>query len=120
MFTDKYIDRRGREHSSRDNAEKANASYTEDTKKLHEAGITGFDVVIAAVLCILTLLLIFTFKFTMEPNHSSKYLFMHLALVCASWYGWYLLLKIPFNIRYFIYAVTSIVVICVGAYISNS
>lgn len=120
MFTVKYKDVRGREHSSIADAEKANDSYAEDTKRLHEAGITGFDVIIVAVLCVLTLLLIVTFQFTMEPNHSSKYLFMHLALVCALWYGWYLLLKIPVNIRYFLYSVTFIVGICAGTYISNS
>ena len=110
MFT-KYKDARGRLHDSKASAELADYSHDKETKELNDIGLTRIDLAILVALVIFTLLLGLTFQMAIgsHPDDSAKYFFMHVPLVCASWYGWYLLLKIPVGIRMILYSVVFIV-----------
>lgn len=110
-----YKDVRGRRHHSSIDAERANHSYEEETRRLHESGITKFDLGIVVVLSVLTYFLIahqlpFAWK-----KHRMQEFFMYFGGTCASWYVWYLLLKIPVPIRLVVYTIA----LCVGLYVGN-
>lgn len=125
-----YKDLYGWSHRSRAEAEYANRQYEEEarrhheacedaTRRLHELGFTLYDIGIVVVLGLFTYFIIAHQLPLAWKNHRMQEFFMYFGGTCASWYVWYLLLKIPVTIRMVLYTIAILVCLSVGLYLDG-